>query len=307
MDKPLYSICVPNLNMGNTLVEALTSVLSQLDSSFEVVVIDDGSTDDSLEKLEGLKEIFPNLRTKYLARNPSRTLAETRNISVKEARGEYCLLHIDCDDIWEPYILEFVKVFHSIEKLLNENVLLCGHQVNMGKREFLLEHGPYKYGHMVEDRDMWYRLGLLGKYIPIDHVVFRHRMPLSRKQRLQKKYLLTGKILSDEIRAGNRFGFYLTNLWRDYMKHSLELRIYKVLIYPVCLVRAKRLGPIKNMDQLTDWNEIKSRAREQNGTVFEIFSKRGSSFDSSILSPQGKWIFSHKAAEASISRMPSGL
>jgi hypothetical protein len=91
------------------------------------------------------------------------------------------------------------------------------------------------------------------------------------------------------------------------MKHSLELRIYKVLIYPVCLVRAKRLGTIKNMDQLTDWNEIKSRAREQNGTVFEIFSKRGSSFDSSILSPQGKWIFSHKAAEASISRMPSGL
>jgi len=307
MDKPIYSICVPNLNMGNTLVEALTSVLAQLDSRFEVIVIDDGSTDDSLEKLEGLKVIFPNLRTLYLERNPGRTLAETRNISVKEARGDYCLLHIDCDDIWEPYILEFVKVFHSIEKLLNENVLLCGHQVNMGKREFLLEHGPYKYGHMVEDRDMWYRLGLIGKYIPIDHVVFRHRMPLSTKQRLQKKYLLTGKILSDEIRAGNRFGFYLTNLWRDYMKHSLELRIYKVLIYPACFVRAKRLGPIKNMDQLTSWNEIKSRAREQNGTVFEIFSKRGSTFDSSILSPQGKWIFSHKAAESPISAMPNDI
>ncbi len=307
MDRPLYSICVPNLNMGNTLVAALTSVLSQLDSRFEVIVIDDGSSDDSLKKLEELKVIFPNLRTKYLERNPSRTLAETRNISVKEARGEYCLLHIDCDDIWEPYILEFVKVFHSIETLLKEDVLLCGHQVNMGKREFLLEHGPYKYGHMVEDRDMWYRLGLIGKYIPIDHVVFRHRMPLSMKQRFQKKYLLTGKIVSDEIRAGKHLSFYLTNLWRDYMKHPFELRAYKVIIYPVCLVRAKRLGPIKNIDQLTGWNEIKRKTKEQNGTVFEIFSKRGSTFDSSILSPQGKWIFSHKAAESSISAMPSDL
>lgn len=136
MDKPRYSICVPNLNMGNTLIEALTSVLGQLDSRFEVIVVDDGSSDDSLIKLEELKVIFPNLRTKYLERNPSRTLAETRNISVKEARGDYCLLHIDCDDVWEPYLLEFVKVFHSIEQLLNEDVLLCGHQVNMEKGIF---------------------------------------------------------------------------------------------------------------------------------------------------------------------------
>jgi len=279
----------------------------RLDSIFGVIVVDYGSSDDSLIKLEELKVIFPNLRTKYLERNPSRSLAGTRNISVREASGYYCLLHIDCDDVLAPYLLEFVKVFHSIEQLLNEDVLLCCHQFIMGKREFLLEHGPYKYGHMVEDRDMWYRLGLIGKYIPIDHVVFRHRMPLSTKQQLQKKYLLTGKILSDAIRAGNRFSFYLTNLWRAYMKHSLELRIYKVLIYPLCFIRAKKLGPIKNIDQLTSWNEIKNRAREQNGTVFEIFSKRGSTFDSSILSPQGKWIFSHKAAENTISSMPQNL
>ena len=304
---PIYSICVPNLNMGNTLEAALISVLSQIDSRFEVVVIDDGSTDDSIEKFEKLKELYPNLRTKYLQKDPSRTLAETRNISVREAKGEYCLLHIDCDDIWEPYLLDFIKVFHDIEKLLGDDVLICGHQVNMGKRSFLLEHGPYKFGHMVEDRDMWYRLAVINKFIPLDHVVFRHRMPLSRKQKWQKKFLLTGKILSDEIRAGNKFSFYFTNIWRDYMKHSLELRVYKVLIYPICFIRARKLGAIVNSEQLSGWNELKRIAKDNNGTVFEIFEKRGAIYDPSALSPAGRWVFSNKASDCVISELPLNI
>jgi len=307
MAKPIYSICVPNLNMGNTLESALISVLSQVDARFEVVVIDDGSNDDSVEKLEKLKDLYPNLRTKHLQRDPKRSLAETRNISVREARGDYCLLHIDCDDIWEPYLLDFVKVFHDIEELLHEDVLLCGHQVNMGKRSFLLEHGPYRFGHMVEDRDMWYRLALLDKFIPLDHVVFRHRMPISYKQKLKKKFLLTGIILADEIRSGNKFTFYFTNLWRDYMKHPLELRMYKVLIYPICFLRAKRLGPIAHAEELAGWNELKKAAKEKSGTVFEIFEKRGAKYDPSRLSPAGKWIFFHKATEKLISELPDNL
>ena len=307
MLNPIYSICVPNLNMGKTLEEALISVLSQIDLRFEIIVIDDGSTDNSIEKLEKLKIGYPNLRTKYLFRDPTRTLAETRNISVQEARGDYCLLHIDCDDIWEPYILDFITIFHDIEKFLGEDVLLCGQQINMGKKSFLLEHGPYKFGHMVEDRDMWYRLASINKFVPLDHVVFRHRMPLTRKQKWKKKFLLTAKILSDEIRVGNRFNFYFTNIWRDYMKQSLELRMYKVLVYPICLLRAKRLGPIVNPGQFAGWKELKQVAKEKNGTVFEIFEKRGSIYDSSKLSPAGKWVFSHKATDKLIREIPDNL
>ena len=55
------------------------------------------------------------------------------------------------------------------------------------------------------------------------------------------------------------------------MKHSLELRVYKVLIYPFCLIRAKKLGAIVNSEQLSGWNELKKIAKDSNGTVFEIF------------------------------------
>jgi glycosyltransferase involved in cell wall biosynthesis len=230
MNSVKYSICVPNLNMGNSLVSALSSVLSQLDSRFEVIVIDDGSTDDSLVKLNQLKHRFPGLRTIFLEKDPERTLAETRNISVREARGEYCLLHIDCDDIWEPYILEFVKVFHCVEKLVGEDILLSGHQINMARRGFLLEHGPYKHWNFGEDKDMWYRLGLLERYIPIDHVVFRHRMPLNTRQKLVKKYISTGRNLSEEIRFGRKFSYYISNIWKNHSNHPIKFRLYFVRI-----------------------------------------------------------------------------
>jgi glycosyltransferase involved in cell wall biosynthesis len=303
-NKVTYSICVANLNMGNTLEAALESVLNQIDERFEVIVVDDGSTDDSLSKLENLKLRHSNLRTLYLEKDSSRTLAETRNISVREALGEYCLLHIDCDDLWEPYILDFMKVFHAIEELLQEDILLHGHQLNVGKTSFLLQHGPYRYGHMVEDRDMWFRMAQMDKYIPLEHVVFRTRMPLSRKQKAQKKFFLTGRILSDEIRTGNKFGFYFTNLWRNYMNQPFDLRAYKVAIYPLCKIRAWKLGPIIESEQLAKWNELKLRAQQLGGTVFEIFEKRGKRFDPRELSQEGQWIFSKKSIEASILEIP---
>ena len=303
-NKVIYSICVPNLNMGNTLEAALGSVLNQIDERFEVIVVDDGSTDDSIAKLEKLKVKHPNLRTRYLEKDSSRTLAETRNISVREALGEYCLLHIDCDDLWEPYILDFMKVFHAIEGLLQEDVLVCGQQLNVGKTSFLLQHGPYRYGHMVEDRDMWYRLAQMDKFIPLEHVVFRTRMPLSMKQKIQKKFFLTGTILSDEIRSGNKFGFYLTNLWRNYMKQPFDLRVYKVAIYPLCKIRAWKLGPIIQGEQPEGWSDLKLRAQQLGGTVFEIFEKRGKHFNPRELSQEGQWVFSRKSRDASILEIP---
>ena len=91
------------------------------------------------------------------------------------------------------------------------------------------------------------------------------------------------------------------------MKHSFELRAYKVLIFPFCYLRAKRLGPIVNSEQLLGWNELKKNAKDGNGTILEIFEKRGTSYDLTSLSPAGKWVFSHKASDQLIQDLPAGL
>ena len=135
MGTPKYSICVTNKNMERTIEASLKSVLNQLDDRFEMVVVDE-STDRSRIILEKLAGEYPILRNVFLSRNRRRTIAEARNISVAEAKGDYCLLHIDCDDLWEPYIGEFIKVFHVLDDLVPQDILLVGQQLNMGNRKF---------------------------------------------------------------------------------------------------------------------------------------------------------------------------
>ena len=83
------------------------------------------------------------------------------------------MLHIDADDVWEPYINSFVYLFHKLEKLIKKDVLLSGSQINIAKRKFLMKHGPYRNTHRAQDRDMWHRLAAIDAYIPVDHIIFR--------------------------------------------------------------------------------------------------------------------------------------
>ena len=114
--KPIYSICIANYNMASTLKLSLESILKPLDNRFEVIVVDDGSRDKSLVELDSLALKYPILRVIPLKSDRRRKLGETRNVSVRAAKGKYVLLHIDTDDIWEPYIDSFTKIFHELEK-----------------------------------------------------------------------------------------------------------------------------------------------------------------------------------------------
>ena len=53
-----YSICICNYNMGRTIEIALKNILDQLNSEFEVILVDDGSTDKSIEIVKKLRIIF---------------------------------------------------------------------------------------------------------------------------------------------------------------------------------------------------------------------------------------------------------
>ena len=79
-DSIKYSVCICNYNMADTLEISLSSVLNQLDDRFEVLVIDDGSTDKSVDIIRMLKLKYNNLRLICLQRDKNRKLGETRNI-----------------------------------------------------------------------------------------------------------------------------------------------------------------------------------------------------------------------------------
>ncbi len=99
MGKPTHSVIIPTYNRMGLLSRALTSVARQTRPPDEVVLVDDGSTDDT----EGLiRRQFPDVR--YLQQE-NRGVAAARNRGIREAKGEW-LAFLDSDDEWLPHKLE---------------------------------------------------------------------------------------------------------------------------------------------------------------------------------------------------------
>lgn len=101
MERPRHgvSVVVPTRNRSLTLRRALASVRAQTRRPEEIIVVDDGSTDDTLERLA---EEFPEVRC---IRQPHRGVAAARNRGVREAVHEW-IAYLDSDDEWRPAKLE---------------------------------------------------------------------------------------------------------------------------------------------------------------------------------------------------------
>lgn len=292
-----YSVCIPNYNMADTLERALKSVLDQLDHNFEVLVIDDASTDGSQKILKQLELEYKFMRVIYLEKDRSRELGETRNISVREALGKYVLLHVDADDFWEPHIKDFIEVFHQIESCLGRDVLIAGQQLNMGLRSFLLRYGPYRNTQRAQDRDMWLRLAADGLYIPLEHKVFRKRLPRSKKYRLGITLRNAWYHTVYDLRRGIQKKKYVFNtifgpFTSQNNSFSMKFKILRsFLIIPALIYShyfCEQLPPPKNLQSHESFTDYVEKTR---GSFAEIMSRYGASPDLSKLSSKGLDIF----------------
>jgi glycosyltransferase involved in cell wall biosynthesis len=98
---PLVSVILPTYNRAAFLREAIDSVLAQTWQRWELIVVDDGSTDGTRPYLATLAD--PRIHVLELAHDGNR--ARLRNRGMTRARGEY-LAFLDSDDFWIPTKLE---------------------------------------------------------------------------------------------------------------------------------------------------------------------------------------------------------
>ena len=101
--KDLVSIIMPSYNSGRFIAETINSVLNQTYSNWELIIVDDCSSDNTGEIIKEYKKRYSNIIYKVLEKNSGAAIA--RNEALKLAQGKY-IAFLDSDDIWMPEKLE---------------------------------------------------------------------------------------------------------------------------------------------------------------------------------------------------------
>ena len=103
----MISIIIPLYNKEGSIAQALDSVMAQECQDFEVVVVDDGSTDGGA----AIVETFDDSRIR-LIRQANAGVSVARNRGIEEARGEY-VAFLDADDVWMPGFLSEIEALQK--------------------------------------------------------------------------------------------------------------------------------------------------------------------------------------------------
>ncbi|MBP3431790.1 MAG: glycosyltransferase family 2 protein [Clostridia bacterium] len=125
MQKELISIIIPCFNVGRFLEECCKSLANQTNKNFEVIFVNDGSTDDTLDIIKEICEENENYR--YVDQQ-NQGVSGARNTGIQNANGEF-VCFIDADDILSPFYLE----------TLHSNITKFDADYSVGKLKFRKE------------------------------------------------------------------------------------------------------------------------------------------------------------------------
>lgn len=144
---PSVSVVIPTYNYGRFIAETIESVLAQTLPPAEIIVVDDGSTDETEEIVRGFGD-----KVRYI-RQENQGVCEARNNGVANSSGEY-IAFLDADDIWEPEKLE-----KQIAKFTDDDeigLVHCGmREFDDGTGETIRLHLEGREGWVADDILLW--------------------------------------------------------------------------------------------------------------------------------------------------------
>lgn len=142
-DCGLVSIITPNYNCERFIQDTIISVQNQTYTNWEMLIVDDCSTDSSLEILR--KASLTDSRIKILSNNINSGAAISRNYAIREAKGEW-IAFLDSDDLWHPVKLEKqlnFMIVNNYHASFTDSIYVDEN----GKPIGLRETGPLKVGY----------------------------------------------------------------------------------------------------------------------------------------------------------------
>ncbi|MDQ0206994.1 glycosyltransferase family 2 protein [Alkalicoccobacillus murimartini] len=141
---PYISVIIPTYNRSALLIRAVKSVLEQTYEKLEIIVVDDGSTDDTKKKIKELD----NEKIVYIEQSSNTNGSVARNLGIKRSKGDY-VAFLDSDDVWLSTKLH-VYVKH-IEENRDKNVFYSALFDDDGYNKKIKPHRAIKENEKVGD------------------------------------------------------------------------------------------------------------------------------------------------------------
>ena len=131
MNEPLISVIMPAYNAERYIKESIASVLSQTYQNLELIIVNDCSSDKTLEIIESIVE--KDKRVVFLNNTTNLGCADSRNIALQVAKGEY-IAFCDSDDIWEKE-----KIQKQLNHIRTQNVdmVFTAYEMIDGESKFI--------------------------------------------------------------------------------------------------------------------------------------------------------------------------
>ncbi|MGK5094971.1 glycosyltransferase family A protein [Deltaproteobacteria bacterium TL4] len=262
-ESPFFSVVIPTYNRAKILPQTLKCVLAQTFDDFEVVLIDNGSTDNSREVIaqQGSDKI------RYFWQEGSGSPANPRNVGMTKAKGKWIAL-LDSDDWWFPHKLEKV---HSAIQQNPQGAVFIHHELmsdeQTGKQEVLK--------HSREYEDLYQSLLIEGNFLSPSAIVFKKSLITQQTLKFNEdpgfatvedydlwlqfavlkaqvcvvdevlgKYIVNGGNL---ISNGNLYFASLKNLYEHHVFHVQSFEKNKQKLFKQLLSKAKRIQGIQNL------------------------------------------------------------
>ncbi len=158
----MFSVVVPLYNKERHIVDAIQSILQQTYEKFEIIIVNDGSTDNSLSVLK----VITDSRVKIISQKNAGVSA-ARNKGIQNSRFDY-IAFLDADDEWEPFFLQ--EIYELINKFPDTGWYATGYAYK--------EHGKLKNvipNNLEEKKNLvdFFQYSLFDLLIHIDSVVIK--------------------------------------------------------------------------------------------------------------------------------------
>ena len=170
MKKDLVSVLMVNYNHADTIEKSIRSVLEQTYSKLQLIIVDDGSTDNSVEIINSIDDP----RIELYEEKENKQICAVTNIGMKKVRGEY-FARIDSDDLWEKNKLEI-----QVEYLKNhsEQKICFTHAAIINEKDQIIDSELEKlYAVNYESQEEWLEtFFFIGNCLPMTSVLMTTKL-----------------------------------------------------------------------------------------------------------------------------------